>query len=173
MPRYQANELTKVDAVSSYCLDGALFQGIKVSTASLLIPNQNNELHQLAPQVIQVPKLTELKIEIAEPINPDIQPITNHIRSGQASRIVVLIGAGISTGAGTPESRSPATGLYDKLSPLKLPYPEAIFHISYFSHTPEPFYAIARAHHSGDLKPVAARTFLAQLAKKKTVYSEY
>ncbi|KAJ5295033.1 hypothetical protein PENANT_c037G09294 [Penicillium antarcticum] len=102
--------------------------------------------------------------------NPDIQSIVNRIKNGQAKRIVVLTGAGISTGAGIPDFRSPTTGLYDKLAPLRLPYPEAIFHISYFKHTPEPFYAIAMARHPGNLKPTVTHAFLALLAKKNLLH---
>ncbi|KAJ5551614.1 hypothetical protein N7535_000441 [Penicillium sp. DV-2018c] len=99
-----------------------------------------------------------------------IQAIADLIKSGKASRIVVLTGAGISTGAGIPDFRSPNTGLYDKLIPLKLPYPEALFHINYFSHTPEPFYAIARARHPGNLKPTLTHAFLSLLAKKNLLH---
>ncbi|KAJ5131112.1 Sirtuin family [Penicillium bovifimosum] len=100
----------------------------------------------------------------------DIQAIANCIKNGKATRIVVLTGAGISTGAGIPDFRSPDTGLYDKLAPLRLPHPEAVFHINYFSHTPEPFYAIARARHPGNLKPTLTHAFLALLAKKNLLH---
>lgn len=100
----------------------------------------------------------------------DLPFIASRIKSGQITRIVVLTGAGISTAAGIPDFRSPKSGLYDKLAPLNLPFPEAIFHISYFSHTPEPFYAIARARHPGNLKPTIAHAFLALLAKKNVLH---
>ncbi|KAJ5834200.1 hypothetical protein N7447_000226 [Penicillium robsamsonii] len=103
-------------------------------------------------------------------MEPDIQSIVDRIKAGKATRIVVLAGAGISTSAGIPDFRSPNTGLYDKLAPLRLPYPEAIFHINYFSHTPEPFYAIARARHPGTLKPTVTHAFLALLAKKNLLH---
>ncbi|KAE8382679.1 DHS-like NAD/FAD-binding domain-containing protein [Aspergillus bertholletiae] len=95
-----------------------------------------------------------------------LDDIVNLIKSKKITRIVVLAGAGISTAAGVPDFRSPATGLYDKLAPLKLPYPEAIFHINYFRHTPEPFYALARARNPKNLQPTISHAFLALLAKK-------
>lgn len=43
-----------------------------------------------------------------------------------------MSGAGISTAAGIPDFRSPGTGLYDALGKYNLPYPEAVFDISFF-----------------------------------------
>ena len=37
---------------------------------------------------------------------------------------------------------------------------------AYFRHTPEPFYAIAKAHHPANLKPTITHAFLALLARK-------
>lgn len=97
---------------------------------------------------------------------PTIQSIATRIKNDQITRILILTGAGLSTASGIPDFRSPKTGLYDILAPLNLPYPEAIFHISYFSHTPELFYAIAAARHPATLKPSLSHAFLALLAKK-------
>jgi hypothetical protein len=46
--------------------------------------------------------------------------------------VIFMSGAGISTSAGIPDFRSPKTGLYSKLSKYNLPYPEAVFELSYF-----------------------------------------
>lgn len=100
----------------------------------------------------------------------DIDTVAALFRSGQINRVVVLVGAGISTAAGIPDFRSPNTGIYERLKPLNLPYQEAIFHINYFRHTPEPFYAIARARHPRTLKPTITHAFLALLAKKNLLH---
>lgn len=99
-----------------------------------------------------------------------IKQIADRIKSGQITRIVVLTGAGISTAAGIPDFRSPTNGLYAKLAPLRLPFPEAPFTFSYFTHTPEPFYALARIRHPGNLKPTLSHAFLALLAKKNLLH---
>ncbi|KAK2761321.1 NAD-dependent protein deacetylase SIR2rp1 [Arachnomyces sp. PD_36] len=99
----------------------------------------------------------------------DIQKIASLISTGQASRITVLVGAGISTSAGIPDFRSPSSGLYTKLQKLHLPYPEAIFSLNYFRHTPEPFYAIARARNPGHVVPTISHAFLALLDRKGLV----
>lgn len=83
---------------------------------------------------------------------------------------MVLAGAGISTAANVPDFRSAQTGLYAKLAPLKLPYPEAIFDINFFKHTPQPFYAIARARKPCNLRPTLTHAFLALLAKKNLLH---
>jgi len=55
-----------------------------------------------------------------------------------------LSGAGLSVAAGIPDFRSPGTGLYSKLQEYKLPYPEAIFELSYFKKNPTAFLGLAK-----------------------------
>ncbi len=40
--------------------------------------------------------------------------------------------------------RTPGTGLYDNLKQYKIPYPQAMFDLDYFSVNPRPFYTLAR-----------------------------
>jgi NAD-dependent histone deacetylase SIR2 len=103
---------------------------------------------------------------LTQEAGPNIQTIANLIKTGKATRISILVGAGISTSAGIPDFRTPNSGLYSKLKALNLPYPEAIFSLHYFRHTPEPFYAIARARHPRNLKPTLSHAFLSLLDRK-------
>ena len=42
-------------------------------------------------------------------------------------------------------TRSPGTGLYDNLQQYRIPYPEAIFDLTYFRSDQAPFFALAKA----------------------------
>jgi len=79
----------------------------------------------------------------------NIEFIANRIKNGQAKKIIVMTGAGISTSAGIPDFRSPGTGLYDNLQKFDLPYAEAIFDIDYFKKRPEPFFELSSELYPG------------------------
>lgn len=95
-----------------------------------------------------------------------IDKITAQIKAGSIKRIVVIAGAGISTSGGYPDFRTPNTGIYAKISKMKLlPYPEAIFSVNYFKHTPEPFFAFLRGVMQLNFRPTVTHAFIALLQR--------
>jgi len=117
--------------------------------------------------------------------NPPVPPPTitlerlaHDLARSKFQKIVVLIGAGMSVSAGIPDFRTPGTGLYSKLDEYQLPYPEAIFELSYFQQNPAPFVDVARAIWPGQAegpKPTLAHSFVALLEQRgmlKRVYTQ-
>ena len=47
-----------------------------------------------------------------------------------------MLGAGASVSAGIPDFRSPGTGLYSQLESYGLPFPEAVFDLTFFADNP-------------------------------------
>ncbi|XP_017695082.1 PREDICTED: NAD-dependent protein deacetylase sirtuin-2 [Lepidothrix coronata] len=92
--------------------------------------------------------------------------VSRFLRSERCKNIVCMVGAGISTSAGIPDFRSPGTGLYANLQSYDLPYPEAIFEISFFKQNPEPFFALARELYPGQFKPTVCHYFMRLLQDK-------
>ncbi|KAM8939195.1 NAD-dependent protein deacetylase sirtuin-3, mitochondrial [Pelodytes ibericus] len=88
------------------------------------------------------------------------------IKQGAYRRILVMVGAGISTDSGIPDFRSPTSGLYSKLKDYSLPYPEAIFDLSYFLREPHAFLHFSRELLPGSYKPNTAHYFLRLLNDK-------
>ncbi|XP_071073963.1 NAD-dependent protein deacetylase sirtuin-3, mitochondrial isoform X2 [Dasypus novemcinctus] len=95
-----------------------------------------------------------------------LQDIAELIRSRACRRLVVLTGAGISTPSGIPDFRSPETGLYSNLQQYDLPYPEAIFELSFFFHNPKPFFTLAKELYPGKYRPNITHYFLRLLHDK-------
>ncbi|XP_060118513.1 NAD-dependent protein deacetylase sirtuin-3, mitochondrial isoform X1 [Heteronotia binoei] len=92
--------------------------------------------------------------------------VTELIQKKQCYRIVVMAGAGLSTPSGIPDFRSPKSGLYDNLQQYNIPYPEAIFELSYFFQNPKPFYMLAKELYPGNYRPNYAHYFLRLLLDK-------
>lgn len=67
-----------------------------------------------------------------------------YLQDKRVSKVVVLVGAGISTNSGIPDFRTPGSGLYDNLQQYDIPYAEAIFDIDYFHTDPYPFFTLAK-----------------------------
>ncbi|XP_073423929.1 NAD-dependent protein deacetylase sirtuin-3-like isoform X1 [Dendrobates tinctorius] len=81
-------------------------------------------------------------------------------------KIIVMVGAGISTASGIPDFRTPGSGMYDNLKKYNIPYPEAIFDIDYFTYNPLPFFTLAKELYPGKYKPNVVHYFLRLLHEK-------
>ncbi|KAM3918123.1 NAD-dependent protein deacetylase sirtuin-3-like [Leptodactylus fuscus] len=95
-----------------------------------------------------------------------ITGVAEKIKEGFYRRILVMAGAGISTASGIPDFRSPTSGLYSKLQEYSLPYPEAIFDLSYFLDEPKPFLRLSQELLPGRHHPNSAHYFLRLLHDK-------
>ena len=108
------------------------------------------------------------------PIPEAIQRIATLLASNKYTNIVVLTVAGISVNAGIPDFRPPDTGLYDNLAKYNLPYPEAVFDLSYYKSIPEPFVQLASELWPGIChSPTLTHSFIALLERKGLLLRNY
>ena len=95
-----------------------------------------------------------------------IEHVAQLIKSGEAKRVVVLTGAGVSVSAGITDFRTPGTGLYSNLQEYGLPFAEAIFDLDFFRTTPEPFYRLCQELWPGRYAPTPTHYFIRLLHQK-------
>ncbi|KAG9475687.1 hypothetical protein GDO78_003866 [Eleutherodactylus coqui] len=104
---------------------------------------------------------------------PSLTDVAEKVKEGFYRRILVMVGAGISTDSGIPDFRSPTSGLYSKLQEYSLPYPAAIFDLSYFLHEPGPFLRLSQELVPGRHHPNSAHYFLRLLHDKGVLLRVY
>ncbi|KAG6830569.1 hypothetical protein H0H92_016020 [Tricholoma furcatifolium] len=100
----------------------------------------------------------------------DIGKLVEYIQSEKCKKIVLMLGAGVSTSAGIPDFRSPKTGLYSNLARLNLPQPEAVFEINFFRRNPVPFYTLAAELYPGAFRPTPTHSFIKLLSSHKLLH---
>ncbi|BGP24504.1 Sir2 histone deacetylase Hst2 [Rhodotorula toruloides] len=110
---------------------------------------------------------------------PTLEDVAKLIKDGKAKRIMLMVGAGVSTGAGIPDFRSPGTGLYDNLAKeAAIPMqqlthisssPEAIFDVDYLQERPEAFYTLAQELYPGNFRPTLSHYFFRLLQEKSVL----
>mmetsp|Transcript_19580 Transcript_19580/g.22178 ORF Transcript_19580/g.22178 Transcript_19580/m.22178 type:complete len:459 (-) Transcript_19580:288-1664(-) len=104
----------------------------------------------------------------------NLNQVANWIKSGKCSKIVVLCGAGVSSSAGIPDFRTPGSGLYDNLEKYNLPYPEAVFDLSFYQSNPLPFISLAKELWPGTKhSPTLTHSFLSLLDSKNLLVRNY
>lgn len=101
--------------------------------------------------------------------------IARRLRAGQFSKIILLMGAGVSTAAGIPDFRTPGSGLYDNLQKYNLPNPQAIFDIDYFQDHPQAFCRLAKEIWplAGRYRPTYTHAFVKLLEEKGLLFRAY
>lgn len=126
-----------------------------------------SELISRLKQVLSIDD--EVGVKLAPPsllASLDLAGVAELIRSGRARRIICMCGAGISVSAGIPDFRSPGTGLYSRLQKYNLPYPHAVFEMSFFRKNPRPFFLLAKELFPGNYLPTPTHYFMKLLHDK-------
>ena len=137
-------------------------------------PNIPNEEKKIEPTINIEDQFKNLNIS-EEQEKFDYKVLISGIKNQKFKQIVFLTGAGISVSAGIPDFRTPGTGLYSKLQEYNLPYPEAVFEISYFDKNPAAFYTLSKGFLTSQIKPTTSHFFqkmIYDLGSLKYIYTQ-
>jgi NAD-dependent deacetylase sirtuin 2 len=91
--------------------------------------------------------------------------IIKGLRQKQYTRVVTLVGAGISVAAGVPDFRSPG-GLYDQMRKQGFEHPMQVFTADFLTSHPEQFYKIFSQIRTEHLNPTRVHEFIRLLDDK-------
>eukprot|EP00591_Stephanopyxis_turris_P008016 CAMPEP_0195534916 /NCGR_PEP_ID=MMETSP0794_2-20130614/43290_1 /TAXON_ID=515487 /ORGANISM="Stephanopyxis turris, Strain CCMP 815" /LENGTH=375 /DNA_ID=CAMNT_0040667911 /DNA_START=64 /DNA_END=1191 /DNA_ORIENTATION=+ len=106
--------------------------------------------------------------------SPSLATIARWMKEGACSKVVILSGAGVSVSAGIPDFRTPGTGLYDNLQKYNLPFPEAVFDVSFYRRNPVPFLSLAKEIWPGMAhEPTLTHSFVRLLDEKGLLLRNY
>jgi NAD-dependent SIR2 family protein deacetylase len=153
--------------------DGDGISSLTEGLGSVTISSSRKDNLQRSDSII-VTKPQSSPLVQSQPIPEAIQQIATLLASFKYTNIVVLTGAGISVSAGIPDFRSPNTGLYDNLAKYNLPYPEAVFDLSYYKSNPGPFIQLACELWPGIChSPTITHSFIALLERKGVLLRNY
>jgi len=113
------------------------------------------QIGKLAPKGASLPNSVDL-CDLSEGL---VGEIMEGLRQKRYTRVVALVGAGISVAAGVPDFRSPG-GLYDQLHSQGVEQPMSVFTEDFLREDPEKFYQIFEQIRTEHLSPTRAHKFL-------------
>lgn len=100
------------------------------------------------------------------PKPPTIEAVARGLREGRYKNVIVMAGAGMSTGAGLPDFRTPGTGLYDQLRDRGIEDPHDLFDLEFFKENPSPFHHLALEMLPDDVAPTRMHALVAELERR-------
>lgn len=112
------------------------------------------------------------KVQVLKELS--IQHIVDLIKKKEFKNVLVLTGAGISTGAGIPDFRSDK-GIYSKIKDMNLDItPEEVFNIQTFKSKPELFWMTRKSFFTmKDVKPTKCHEFIKFLSDQGILLRNY
>jgi len=147
---------------------------LELLISNLEISDENNELtNSLINLIHKRSSLHESEIKSKNQSKKlslaslDMNGLVDYIKEKKCSKIIVMIGAGVSTSSGIPDFRSSGSGIFAKLKKYKLRSPECVFEINYFKTNPKPFFELgAEIFTSKKYKPTPTHYFIKLLDQK-------